>query len=142
MRRYRLQIVDVVEEHVFELRDGWIDIPRHGQIENAQRSPTAAGDDVTHTFPRDDRMRRGRRAERDVGRAKVCPRFLERHRAATQAFRDGPRALLRAVGDERDLYALVAQTGGCELSHIPGAENQRAATRQIAKNLSGDRHAG
>src|SRR5205823_9447497 len=88
LRRHRLKIVDIVQEYVLELRDRWIDIAWNSEIENAQRSSAAAGDDVPHPFPCDARVRRGGRAKRDIGRRKIRPRVFERHRAAAQTSRD------------------------------------------------------
>ena len=134
----RLEIVDIVQEHVLELRDRRIDVARHRQIQNAQRFPATRANDRPHALPRDDRVRRRRRAERNVRRGEVRPRFLQRHGLAAQPLGDRAGALLRAIGDEGDPDALIAETGRRQLGHVTGAKNERVAAREIAKDLARD----
>ncbi len=66
------------------------------------------------------------------------PRFLERHRLAAQPLGDGAGALLRAVGNQGDQDALIAETVRRELGHVTRAEDERAAAGEVTKDLARD----
>ena len=142
LRRHGLEVVDVVQEHVLDLRDRGIDVARHGEIEHTQRAPATPRNHRPDAFPGHHRVGRGGRAERDVDRRKVWPGLLQRHRPSAQPLGDRACALLGAIRDQRDLHTLVAQAGGRELGHVSRAENQRVPAGEIAEDFFRDLRGG
>src|SRR2546422_567266 len=72
---HRLEIVDVVQEDVLELRDRGLDIARHPEIEDAQGTPPAPSDRGGYMVPGDDGVRRRSRAPSHCapGRRRAAP---------------------------------------------------------------------
>src|SRR5437763_13216491 len=75
VRRHGLAIIEILQEHILELRHGGLYVARAGETENAQGTPAAALDGRGHAIPRDDRVWGGGRAEHDVTVAEMVPRF-------------------------------------------------------------------
>src|SRR4029077_16128755 len=120
--RDRLEIVDIVEEHVLELRHRGIDVPRHREVEDAERPATAPGDGGCHTIPGHHRVRGRGRAQHDVRVGEVLPRFVQGERARAEIFGDSRSALVRSVGYDRHADALGREARRGELGHVAGAE--------------------
>src|SRR5881398_272703 len=137
MRRHGLEVIEIVQEHVLELRDRGLHVPWDGEIDNAQRSSAAAPDGRSYAVPRHDRVRGGRRAEHDVTIAEVVPRFIQRERSGAQLFGDRLGPLVRAVCDQRDAHPLGHEACRGQLGDVTGAENQSGATRELSEDLGG-----
>ena len=138
--RDRLQVVDVVEEDVFELRDRGLHVPRHAEIEDAERASSPPRNHRGHAVPRDHGVWRGRRREHDIGRREVFPGLVQRERACppAQPLRNGAGALVRPVRDHADPNALGDETRGRQLGHVAGAEDQRRAPCQLREDPRGN----
>ena len=76
--------------------------------------------------------------QRDVGGREMRPCLIERDGTPAEPFRDGAGALLGPVRHQRDLHALIAQTGRGQLGHVPCSQNERAAAGEIAEDLAGN----
>ena len=87
----RLQVVDRIEIDVGPVADGRVEIARHGQVENQQRPLRTARLDPRERRQRDDRLRRARGADDQVGggqRLRAAPPTAARgrcHRAGQLA---------------------------------------------------------
>src|SRR2546426_42309 len=66
LRRHGLEVINVVEKDVLQLRDRRLDVPRDGEVEQAEGAAAAAANRGGHALPGDDGVRSGRRAEDHV----------------------------------------------------------------------------
>src|SRR5690242_210284 len=135
--RDRLEIVDIVEEHVLELRHRGIDVAWHREVEDAERPAPAPGDDGCHAIPGHHRVGGRRGAQHDVRVGEVVPRFIQREGARVEIFGDGPGALVRSVGYDRHADALGREARRGELGHVARAEDQGGAPGQVGEDLGG-----
>ncbi len=132
-----LEIVDIVQEDVFQLADGRVHVPRHGEVEDAQLPPAAPPDRAGYVRPGHDAVRRGGRAQHDVHRGELLPGFVQRQRGGAVPLGDRPCAVDGAVRDEGDLHAFGPQTGGGKFGRIPRPEDERRLAVQRAEDLAG-----
>ena len=85
----RLQVVDVVEEHLLELADRRLDVARHGDVDDEQRPVAPRPHHLFDARARQDRLGRAGRGDDDVGGrqrvVELVPRDGARRRAARRA---------------------------------------------------------
>src|SRR5947209_401395 len=136
-RYHRAQIVEIVEEDVVERADTLLDVTRHRDVENAERSIPASGHRRSHAIERYYRPRRRCRAEQYIDLVQRRPALVVMHRERAMPARELLRALVRAIGDHCGADALVDQTLQRELGHLAGAEHHGASSRERSEDLSG-----
>ena len=79
-----MQIVDIVDEHIIELVDGGIDVPRHGDIHEEDRPLAPGGQQSLRLLFRYDKMGRAGRADDDVGFFQVVEYLVKVNRNAVK----------------------------------------------------------
>ncbi len=75
-----LQVVDVVEEDLLEVAGRGLDVARHRDVDDEQRTVRPLAHDRLHEFARDDRGRGAGRGHRDVRRGERVRKLRPRHR--------------------------------------------------------------
>ncbi len=124
------QVVEVIQEDVVDARDTRLDVSRHRDVENTERSIATTRHRRLHAVERHDRPRSRCRAEEQVHLVQRGPALLVVHRERAVSARQLLGALVGPVRNDRGAHALVHQTFQRELRHLAGTENHRAATGQ------------
>ena len=137
-RDERLQVVDVVERHPRQLPAALLDVPRHGDVDQQQGAVLAGLDDLLELLVTDDRVRRGCRADHDVGLQELVGEPVEPHDRAAEALREAARAVGVAVGDEDRPGSLVDERAGRQFAGLARSEDHRVACGERAEDVAGE----
>ena len=124
-----------------------MNVARDREVDQQQRAPVAGLHDLGERLAVDDRVRRARRGDDDVGGDHLLGELVEAHGAAVEAVGEADRAVVVAVGDEDRLDALGGERAGGQLRGLAGADDEHAAVLEVAdrplRELDrdrGDRH--
>ena len=130
----RLQVVDVVEEHLLDLGGVGLDVARHRDVDEKQRPRAAVpawpprscafvrigvGEPVTVMTMSDSRSACGSASHGDDDAADLVGQLL--------------RVRQRPAGDDQRGDALRLQVHRGELAHLAGADDEHAAARRLPK---------
>ena len=97
--------------------------------------PVALGHHELELLAADDRVRRGGRAQHDVGLHELLGQLARaRRRVPPKRCGEAERAVGVAVGDEDRAGALLGQRAGRQLARLAGAEDHDVAARQRAEH--------
>ena len=130
----RLEVVDVVQRHPFELAAGGVDVARHRDVDQQQRPLPALGHHQLELLSAHDRVGRGGRAEHDVGREQLVGQFVQPDDRPAEAFGQAQRAVGVAVGDEDRARALLGESPCGQLAGLAGAQDHDVALLEIAED--------
>ena len=133
-----LEVVDVVQRHPRQLAAAGVDVAGHGDVDQQQRAPRPAIDDLRELLDADDRVGGGGGADDDVGARELLGEPVEPHDRAAEALRESERAVGVAVGDEDRAGALVGERLRGQLARLAGAEDHDVALAQAAEHAGGE----
>src|SRR5262245_26284168 len=113
-----MEIVDVVQEDVFQCIDYWIDVTRHGTV-NKKHRPAAPGPErLTHHRRLNDRVRRTGRADDNISIGEMLGERLPGDRLGLQRLGQEDSTLRRPVGNKYAGDALTDQVARCQLGGV------------------------
>lgn len=100
-----LQVVDIPEDHVGQVINARLDVPRDGDVDQDERLAGSAAQHALQVVLSEDGARRVSRADDDVGVAELIGERIERDSAASEALYQFPRGANGSIGDAGDVPA-------------------------------------
>ena len=139
----RLQIVDVVEEHLLDLAGRRLDVARHRDVDDEQRPVAPRPHHRLDVRLGEDRRGRAGGRDDDVAGAERGVQLLPRRGAGAADRLRRPRRVRHRPADDRDvLHALRLHVQRGQLAHLAGADDEDAAALQVAEDLPRERDRG
>ena len=136
----RLQVVDVVEEHLLDVADAGFDVARHRDVDDEERVAAVPARRRFDLRARDDRPLRSGRGDDDVGVAERLRQLFPGNRATADC-RGQRLGVGRGAARDRDLAdALRAQVLRRQRADLAGADDQDAPALEPAEDLSRQLH--
>ena len=118
------QIVDAVQKYIGQRARLWLDIARHGEIDDEYRRVPALLDHAFEQSLADDRQRARRAGHDDVELRQPFGQFVQRDRLGGKTRGELFAAPHRAIGDGDRLRILRRKMRGGKLDHFAGADQQ------------------
>ena len=136
----RLQVVDVVEEHLLDFAGRRLHIARHRDVDDEERAVAPRPHDGLDVRLGENRRRRAGRGDDDVAGAEHGVELFPRRGAGAADRLRCPRRVRHRPADDRDVLdglRLHVQRG--ELAHFAGADDRDAPAAEVAENLARER---
>ena len=137
-----LQVVDVVQEDLFDLADLWVDVAWHGDVDDEQRFGAPPAQDHLDVFAHDDGSLRSRRREDDIRIAHRLSQVRPGDRASADLRRERVSVRWRATRNDDLLHAVAAQVLRGQRADLAGADDEHAPAVEPPEDLSRQRHCG
>ena len=137
-----LQVIDVVQEDLFDLADRRVDVAWHGDVDDEQRFGAPPAQDHLDVLAHDDGSLRSRRREDDVRVAHRLSQARPGNRASADLRRERVSVPCRATRNDDLLHAVAAQVLRGQRADLAGADDEHAPAVETAENLSRQRHCG
>ncbi len=137
----RLEIVDVVEEHLFDLAGRGFDVARDGDIDDEQRAAAPPAHDALDMRLRENRRGRAGRGDDDVARADRRVQLVPRRGAGAADRLGRSRGVRHRPADDRHmLHALRLHVQGRQLAHFARADDEHVPPGEVAEDLARQGH--
>src|SRR5207244_9284531 len=129
-----LQVVDIVEEDVFQTNDFRLDVPRHGNVNQQQRAILSEFYDRLQFGPVQNVVGRGSAADDDVDALKFLRPFVKMNGASVQFPRQRFGPLIRAIGNDDAVGATAEQRAGGLFARVSRADDHDVPAFECAEN--------
>ena len=129
-----LQIIDVIQMNAWLLLEGGIDISRHRQVDEDERSGVPLWQDRSDIVGVNHKMRRLCADDGDVDVAQVLQRLLPRKPTALAERRKISRFERRTVHDREFLHTVFHQVSCCCLSSLTRSPQENITLRKTIFN--------
>src|SRR5271170_352822 len=133
----RLQVVNVVEEDALNAVHLRIDIARNRDIDEKHGPVAAAVNELSAVLGAEDRLRRSRGSDDDVGAVGTRVEVLIANDMSAKLRRQAHRARLGAVRDVDGTRSALNEVPGGELAHLAGPDEKNLLAIECAEDFLG-----
>src|SRR5688572_27130863 len=131
-----LQVVHVVEKHLFDFTDGGVDVPWNRDVDDEERVRAPAAGGRFDIGARNDRTLRSSGGDHDVRVGDGVRHVAPRDGAAGDLAGQGFGLSGRAVRDHNLGGAMAAKVLSRQRADLAGADDENAAALQVPEDLS------